>query len=258
MTHRRPEIPAAMKRQVRQRCGFGCVICGLPLYEYEHMQGYASVKRHRAEELTLLCDRHHKERTNGLLTREQVQDANNAPYNKTQRNGHSLALHYEGNRALLELGPTVVVRRIGLRDGDRMIAVAIDRHPMLGFTFEDGHLLVSLNLLGEDGSCLVQIQRSELLVFPNSWDIEFVGRRLCVRNAPREIVLDICFHPQNTIKIAKAQFVRNNREVLIDGNGVHLLRGKYRITIRWITIEADVAVSYGEKFLDRTRCAFAF
>ena len=50
-------IPAEIKRQVRQRCGFGCIICGLPIYEYEHMEEWAKVKRHRTEEITLLCPR---------------------------------------------------------------------------------------------------------------------------------------------------------------------------------------------------------
>src|SRR5207248_2332597 len=32
-----------MKREIRQRCGFGCVLCGRPLYTYEHMEGWARV-----------------------------------------------------------------------------------------------------------------------------------------------------------------------------------------------------------------------
>lgn len=39
-------IPLSIQRKVRQRCGFGCVICGMPLYEYEHMAEWAQVKRH--------------------------------------------------------------------------------------------------------------------------------------------------------------------------------------------------------------------
>lgn len=34
-------IPLPIQREVRQRCGFGCVICGMPLYEYEHMEEWA-------------------------------------------------------------------------------------------------------------------------------------------------------------------------------------------------------------------------
>jgi hypothetical protein len=55
-------IPFPIKRKIRQRCGFGCVICGLPLYEYEHLLGFAKVKRHVEKEITLLCDQHHREK----------------------------------------------------------------------------------------------------------------------------------------------------------------------------------------------------
>ncbi len=75
------DIPLPMQREIRQRCGFGCVICGLPLYEYDHLLGWANVKRHVAEEITLLCDKHHREKTAELLPIEHVREANKTPYN---------------------------------------------------------------------------------------------------------------------------------------------------------------------------------
>ena len=78
----RPPIPQPMQRAVRQRCCFGCVICGQPLYEYHHMVPYAEVKKHEEDNLTLLCDDHHKEATVGLLTSAQVSLADSSPYRK--------------------------------------------------------------------------------------------------------------------------------------------------------------------------------
>ncbi len=40
----RPKIPLPIQREVRQRCGFGCVICGLPLYDYDHIIGWAETE----------------------------------------------------------------------------------------------------------------------------------------------------------------------------------------------------------------------
>jgi len=31
----RQNIPLPIQREVRQRCGFDCVICGMPLFKYE-------------------------------------------------------------------------------------------------------------------------------------------------------------------------------------------------------------------------------
>src|SRR5215470_1873155 len=91
----RPPIPEPTKRLIRQRCGFGCVICGLPLYEYEHMLGWANVERHEAAEITLLCDQHHRERTNGLLPIEAVKQANTDPINFKTGLAKPYDLHFE-------------------------------------------------------------------------------------------------------------------------------------------------------------------
>ena len=61
------DIPLPIQREVRQRCGSGCVICGLPFYEYDHMLGCENVKSHVADEITLLCRLHHGGKTSGLL-----------------------------------------------------------------------------------------------------------------------------------------------------------------------------------------------
>jgi len=48
-----------MQREVRQRCGFGFVICGIPIYHYDHIIDHAEVHEHTADKLTLLCPTHH-------------------------------------------------------------------------------------------------------------------------------------------------------------------------------------------------------
>lgn len=53
MANDRPAIPEPIKREVRQRCSFGCAICKLPIYEYEHIEEWAIVQRHVADEITL-------------------------------------------------------------------------------------------------------------------------------------------------------------------------------------------------------------
>ena len=77
----RPDIPALVKRAVRQACGFGCVICGKPLYEIDHIVPYSVVREHDPDNLVLLCDGHHREKTNKLLTVDQVREARANPIN---------------------------------------------------------------------------------------------------------------------------------------------------------------------------------
>ena len=66
-------IPESIKRKVRQRCGFGCVICGIGLYEYEHFAPeYKDAKSHAPEGITLLCPNHHARKTIGRLSLETI------------------------------------------------------------------------------------------------------------------------------------------------------------------------------------------
>ncbi|MHB0562224.1 hypothetical protein ACX3RA_15640, partial [Escherichia coli] len=49
-------IPETIKRQIRQRCGFGCVICGFGFYDYEHFKpDFVDAKVHDPNGMTLLC-----------------------------------------------------------------------------------------------------------------------------------------------------------------------------------------------------------
>jgi hypothetical protein len=45
------------------------------------MLGWANVQRHVAAEITLLCDKHHREKTGGLLPLAAVQAADQDPHN---------------------------------------------------------------------------------------------------------------------------------------------------------------------------------
>jgi len=129
-----------MKRAIRQRCGFGCVICGLPLYEYEHMLGFATVQRHVAEEITLLCDQHHRERTNGLLSIEAVREANASPFNFMAGVSRPYDLHFEGDECEVQIGSNrFTMQRIA--DGIVLIPVMVDGIPLIAFTLGDGHLV---------------------------------------------------------------------------------------------------------------------
>ena len=55
MPDREIAISLPTKRAVRQRCGFGCVLCGKPIYQYDHMHGYTLENADDPDAITLLC-----------------------------------------------------------------------------------------------------------------------------------------------------------------------------------------------------------
>ncbi len=136
-------IPLPIQREVRQRCGFGCVICGLPLYQYDHVKGWANVRQHITTDIITLCDKHHREATSGLLPRDKVIEANKSPYNlQTGRSG-PYALHFEGNSCEIHMGSNSFITKTDGRPVES-IPLTVDGTPLIGFRLEDGHLLLYL------------------------------------------------------------------------------------------------------------------
>ncbi len=218
----RPPIPDPMKREVRQRCGFGCVICGLPLYTYEHMLGYANVQRHVAEELTLLCYQHQYERTHKLLPVEHVLRANEDPYNLRKGVSTPYTLHYSGLDCIADIGTNV----FSFRDegySAEFIALAIDDDSLISFRLDRGNWLLSLNVFDKHDDLMLLITDNELIYSTIPWDIELVGHNLIIREAQREILVDLLFEPPSQIKIQRGHFLHHGIEIEIKQNYLQVL-----------------------------------
>lgn len=206
-------IPLPIQREVRQRCGFGCVICGMPLYEYEHMEEWALVKRHVSDEITLLCDQHHREKTNGFLPKQIVTEANINPYNLREGVSKPYLLHFSGSEAVVEIGGnTFSCADQGY--GTAMVPISVDGTPLIGLILADGHFLLNLVIFDEFNIPLLHIKNNQLVYKPNAWDIQLVGTTLTVREDHRKILIEIQFCPPNKVIINRGRFLKNGIEIL--------------------------------------------
>ncbi|MDH0121029.1 MAG: cell division protein [Pseudomonas stutzeri] len=207
-------IPLPVQREVRQRCGFGCVICGMPLYEYEHMEEWAQVKRHVAEEITLLCDQHHREKTGGLLPKQVVRAANSNPYNLREGISKPFTLHYAGNEACVTIGGnSFTCEDRGY--GTAMVPISVDGTPLIGLILADGHFLLNLVIFDEYNKPVLHIKNNQLFYSVSPWDIQLIGTTLTVREAHRKILIEIDFQPPGKVVINRGRFLRNGVEILV-------------------------------------------
>lgn len=207
-------IPLPIQREIRQRCGFGCVVCGLPLYEYEHMEEWAQVKRHVAEEITLLCDQHHREKTGGLLPKEVVRQANSSPFNLREGVSKPYALHFAGKHAEVIIGGnSFTCEDQGY--GTVMVPISIDGVALVGLILGDGHLLLNFVAFDECNQPVLHIKNNQLIYSMSPWDVQLVGTTLTLREAHRKILLEIEFAPPNKIVVTRGRFLRNGVEVLV-------------------------------------------
>jgi hypothetical protein len=214
----RPPIPASMRRQVRQQCYFGCVICGCPLYEYDHVVDYAEVKEHTADNLVLLCRQHHGDKTAGRLSRERVVEAQKNPFNK----GRSFTTPYR-----LEPNRTVEIL-LGSNSASCSFPDGNGLHEILwinGFSFfrlhsENGWLTVSFSLTDGAGYTLLHVEQGEIIIAADVWDYKYEGTRLQVRWALKEILIDMDLS-NHKVEVLKGAFLHSNLDgFVIDGSSM--------------------------------------
>lgn len=222
----RPKIPEKVKRKVRQRCGFGCIICGLPIYQYDHLLGYAKVKRHEASELTLLCPNHHAEKTNGLLSDAQVERANKTPHNLKTGQSTAHLLHFEGDSPEILMGGSTFTCN-DRRRPTVMIPVMVHKKSPFWFSLDSGHLLFNLVALDSKNNVVLEIRNSELVYSSAVWDATMVGRRFAIREGMGNFVVALEFRPPNCVVIEKYEFESGETHIDINDESVTIQGGGF-------------------------------
>lgn len=197
----REHLPAAIKREVRQRCGFGCVMCGSPIFDYEHISGYL-VTGHDPDEMTLLCTMHHREKTAGRLPVSMVRRANAAPFNSSRSLGSRHDIYFEGPNFTISLGSTTFKCTDEIEAAS---AIEIDGETLLGLRFVEGRISLDITIRDKDNVPLLVVRGGELRHAVTSWDVTFEGRRLTIRRGPGDVVLALKLVPPGQIVLESAE-----------------------------------------------------
>jgi len=242
---KRDNIPSYIKREVRQRCGFGCVICGNPIYDYEHMEGWANVRRHIANEITLLCPYHHREKTVGRMPAEYVKKANETPHNLKNGVSGDHKLYFYGNKARIIMGSTVFYCE-DKGTGSFMIPLLIDNIPVIRFRLQDNECLLNLVILDENGVPVLVIEDNILVFKIGLWDITFEGTILIVRKRLYKVLLEIEFKTPDTVIIRKAKLFYNKKGVYITPQELRIGNNNINLTFLNSHIHAQLAISLGK------------
>lgn len=191
-------VPAAVKREIRSRCGFGCVICGLAYYDYEHFDpDFKEAKAHNPEGMTLLCMQCNQKRARGTLSVATVAAANVNP--KCKKVGFA--------SELFDFGPEPVeVTFAGVTFIDCKTLIQIGGIDLLSFSPPKelgGPVLLSGILADSSGSTTLKIVDNEWYAGDENWDVEVVGPQITIRRGPGDIALQIRVAPPHAISVEK-------------------------------------------------------
>ncbi len=214
------KIPADVKRQVRQECGFGCVICGKIPYEYEHFDPeFNDATSHEVERIALLCPDDHTERTAGRLAQSTV-----AKYRKNPSAIQTGTAWYKrpkffGETVQFQVGGTVFSGtrcRLDLA-GHTLFGISAPADAGLPWTF-DG------DLHANEGKSILKFHEDELQLSIDSWDVRLEGKSLEIRRGHGDIVARVEFDANGkTIRLSRLLLeYRSGLTVEVDNHSIEI------------------------------------
>lgn len=223
-------IPKAIKRQIRQECGFGCVTCGLGIATYEHIDPpFADAREHDPSKIAFLCGSCHDRVTRGVWSKEKVKADRSDPWCIRNHHCHD-AFDVSEPNPVIWAGPNEILNMNRILSVDDDVILSLQPPDQRG-----GPYSISGEFYDDDGNLLFRIDRNEWIGRIENWDIETVGRTIVIRTGPGKIALRITALPPKGIIIERAyifyrhaRFIVNEyqaRLVTSNGGGV-TLRGR--------------------------------
>lgn len=197
-------IESEKKLLIRQECGFGCIVCGMTIYTYEHIDPeFADALEHDPKKMGLLCGSCHLKVTKGIWSKDKIKTARSNPY--CLRRGFSNDFFDVGEPFGVSVGRIYYTKnKTGelLRiDGQTVLSVSKTEGepPKLSGLFCDGK-----------GNKLFEIRDNEWLGSVDAWDIEAVGSRLTIKDGKDSILIQINARPPYVVAIEIANLNYRN------------------------------------------------
>lgn len=222
-------VPTDVRQSVRKRCGFGCVICGLAFFDYEHFDpDFKDAREHNADGITLLCMQHNQKRARKTLSVETVKRANEVPFCRSR--GFS--------NEMFDIGPEPLrVIIAGCEFYNVKHVIVINDIPILSIkppTEKGEPYLLSGFFSDSAGIVTLKIVDNEFFVGADSWDVECVGPRITIKKDSKSIALVLRSEPPSRIVVERlsmefeGMFLEGDSEGLrisLDGKGWNMFRG---------------------------------
>jgi hypothetical protein len=204
-------IPPAIKRQVRQAAGFGCVCCGIGIATYEHIDpGFHEARKHDPERMAYLCGGCHDKVTRKLWSKEKILKARQEPWCLKHGRPHD-AFDVSSSSATVWLGPNKIINVPIILQIEGETLIAIEPPDAEGLPYQ-----ISGKFYDNEGNLLFSIDRNEWLGELSAWDIECIGPRVTIRKEHRLIALQLRAVPPHGILVERADFRYKGTHLLIN------------------------------------------
>jgi HNH endonuclease len=201
--YRRPSLPAAVARQLRQEAGFGCAKCGHPYIEYHHIIPWAQEQHFRPEDMVALCGNCHP--SVSLLGNDRQYAIKAKPFNIAEGRFQG-ALAYDKRDLTFKVG--------GNWYADTPVILQLCNTPLISCRLDNGQAMVSLVMLDEECHQTLAIQDNEIIFRTDDmWDFKYSHNLIVAHSAPRDIQLKLDFRGDEAIIEGKLQIGNDKIEL---------------------------------------------
>ena len=201
-------ISSLVKREVRQRCGFGCVNCGNAVYQYEHLDPtFAEAKEHNPEHIVLLCGGCHDRVTRKILSKDTIKMRSLNPI--CNQKGFSFGPFDLG---LVE--PTIKLGTLICKNVDSLINIdgesifSVKRPECTGSPFR-----INAYLTNFDGKEILKIVNNEWVTSTLNWDVEVIGAKITIRKNSGNISLVLRSEAPHTLIIERLEMMHHGVKI---------------------------------------------
>jgi hypothetical protein len=221
------KIPPDVKRAIRTRCGFGCVVCGNAIITYHHFNPeYHEAKKHLSEGITLLCAHCHIKVSKRIFDFDFISKSNENP--KCKQVGFTGDIFYVGNKPI-----TFKLGGAGFRECGILF---FNNEPIICFyppENDNGPLRLNATLYDSNENSLLKIKDNEWMAGIDHFDIETNSNELIIRNKIRSIKLRLTSVAEKEISILQMDMAYRGYKIEIN-NGEFVLKsgkiGRFQLT----------------------------
>ena len=192
------DIPYLIKREVRQKCGFGCVVCGSAVYQYEHLEPlFSEAEKHDPNGIVLVCGGCHDRVKHRILSKETIKLKAKNP--KCLEQGFSF-----GPFDLGLTSPEIIFGTLTGKNIGTLIRVYSDEILSIAPPEQEGTpFLINAFLSDRKGNVIFAIKNNEWVTPTSNWDVEVVGPRITIRKKLGDILLCLRSEPPHRLIIER-------------------------------------------------------